>query len=113
MINFDIGNHYGNLYAYEKDGKYFWGVNCVVNGTEEEIPEDLFVALKAFSDRVSPKPETKLSSFTPTLGALLSPEIAESAIASLKRTEIMPKTDKDSFRQGDQVTIRQYRNRLI
>ena len=45
-----IGNYFGGLLIREDSGKFFWGIENW-NGTNwEEIPEDIFNALKSYEE---------------------------------------------------------------
>ena len=45
-----IGNYYGGLSIYEKDGVYFWGIDDVYETDWEEIPKSLYDSLLAFQE---------------------------------------------------------------
>jgi len=45
-----IGNAYGQLYVKEENSKYYWGIDCDVNGMVwEKIPEYLYKSLVTYS----------------------------------------------------------------
>ncbi len=50
------GNSYGGLYAMEKDGKYYWGIEDVGESLKDltnwdECDKELYDALMAFEER--------------------------------------------------------------
>lgn len=58
MIDMAVSNYRGSLHIDERDGKFWWAVQCDMEGPEEweweEIPKSLYDALAKFHrDRVN------------------------------------------------------------
>lgn len=52
IIEAPIGNYYGTPYAYEKDGKFFIGLEDYSGSSEEEISEAFYQAwVKEFGEK--------------------------------------------------------------
>ena len=51
-----IGNAYGQLYVKEENSKYYWCIDCDVNGMVwEEIPEYLYQSLMTYQSQSQAK----------------------------------------------------------